>query len=187
MWRGLSWLARSDAAENDLEDRFISLWIAFNAIYAKAGEEKAAGGDHATWQGFLAEIVKLDTSDILGDLLHRNQVSILRLVQNKYLFRPFWNRQPNADSALKMACTDAVLNLANHLTTGIMEELFERLYVLRAQVFHGAATRGSKLNRTNLRMGVDLLAKLVPAMIAIMLAAGPKVDWGEVCFPPTKD
>jgi hypothetical protein len=109
------------------------------------------------------------------------------MIQNKYLFRPFWDRRPNAEGALKQCCTAAVVNLANHLTTGIVEELFERLYVLRAQVFHGAATRGSKLNRANLRNGADLLSKLLPAMIAIMLAAGPETNWGDVCFPPIKE
>ena len=32
VWRGLSWLERAEAA-GDVEGRFISLWIAFNAIY----------------------------------------------------------------------------------------------------------------------------------------------------------
>ncbi len=32
VWRGLSWLERSETAD-DMEGQFISLWIAFNAIY----------------------------------------------------------------------------------------------------------------------------------------------------------
>jgi hypothetical protein len=192
IWRGLSWLERAEQA-TDADEQFIALWIAFNAIYGRAGGDgdgpgvDRRPGDRATWQAFLAEIIKRDGTDILGDLVRRNHMPILRMIQNKYLFQPFWDRRPSAEFMLKNCCTAAVLNFANHLTTGIVEELFERLYVLRAQVFHGAATRGSKLNRANLRNGADLLSKLLAAMIAIMLAAGPDVDWGEVCFPPIKN
>jgi hypothetical protein len=192
IWRGLSWLERAEQATDD-DEQFIALWIAFNAIYGRAdGEGDGSGtdgrpGDRSTWQAFLAEIIRRDGTDILGDLVRRNQMPVLRMIQNKYLFRPFWDRRPNAELVLKKCCTAAVIHFSNHMTTGIVEELFERLYVLRAQVFHGAATRGSKLNRANLRNGAELLSKLIPAMIAIMLAAGPEVDWGEVCFPPIKD
>ena len=55
---------------------------------------------------------------------------------------------------------------------------------MRQQVFHGAATSGSRLNRTALTRCTDVLAKVIPAMIEIMIAAGPDTDWGEVCFPP---
>lgn len=34
-YRCLSWLKKAKASEEDLDVRFISLWIAFNAIYAK--------------------------------------------------------------------------------------------------------------------------------------------------------
>lgn len=189
IWRGLSWLERAEQA-TDADEQFIGLWIAFNAIYGQ-GDGNGSGsdgrpGDHTTWQAFLAEILRRDGTDILGDLVRRNQMPVLRMIQNKYLFRPFWDRRPNAEATLKMCCTATVLNFANHLTAGIVQELFERLYVLRAQVFHGAATRGSKLNRANLRNGADLLSKLVPAMVAVMLAAGPEVDWGQICFPPVE-
>jgi hypothetical protein len=30
------------------------------------------------------------------------------------------------------------------------------------------------------------LGCFVPAMLRIMLAAGPEQDWGEVCFPPVE-
>ena len=55
---------------------------------------------------------------------------------------------------------------------------------MRMQVFHGAATSGSRLNRETLDLCTGVLAALVPEMIATMLAAGPEGDWGDVCFPP---
>jgi len=39
--RSLSWLTRADAEADDLDARFIFLWIAFNAAYAhEFGEEQ---------------------------------------------------------------------------------------------------------------------------------------------------
>jgi hypothetical protein len=69
----------------------------------------------------------------------------------------------------------------------VFQELFERLYVLRQQLFHGAATWGSKLNRPCLKAGAALLGRIIPAVIEIMVAAGPQRDWGQVCFPPVSE
>lgn len=98
IWRGLSWLERAEAAD-DLEGRFISLWIAFNAIYGHL-EDGTAAPDHASWQEFLARIVRADGRDILGEILWAEQLTILRLIDSKYLFRPFWLGQPDADEKL---------------------------------------------------------------------------------------
>jgi len=57
--RGLSWLERGEIAD-DLEGQFISLWIAFNAIYGHLQGDGLSVPDHATWQKFLADIVAAD-------------------------------------------------------------------------------------------------------------------------------
>jgi hypothetical protein len=69
-------------------------------------------------------------------------------------------------------------------TLALLQELFERLYVLRVQVFHGAATSGSKYKTQNIEDAIAVLGGLVPVMIDIMLVAGPEQDWGDVCYPP---
>lgn len=39
VWRGLSWLERAQSMpSDDVEGRFISAWIGFNAIYGRADE-----------------------------------------------------------------------------------------------------------------------------------------------------
>jgi hypothetical protein len=183
VWRGLSWLERSEAA-GDTEGRFISLWIAFNAIYGHLDDDGRNAADHSSWQSFLARLVKYDGLSILDEAVYKNQKYILYLIDNQYIFRPFWSGQPNWQTLFKKSIQNALRNLGNHQILPILQELFERLYILRAQVFHGAATSGSKLNRRQINTGTDILAALVPLMIAIMIDAGPEVDWGEVCFPP---
>jgi len=183
IWRGLSWLERAEGAE-DVEGRFISLWIAFNAVYGYL-EDGTSAPDHATWQKFLADIVAADGRDQLNTILWGEQLTVLRLIDDKYLFRPFWLGQPDAEEKLKRSRQRAMNSYTSRQTLAVLQELFERLYVMRQQVLHGAATSGSKLNRTTLSRCTDVLSHVMPAMIDIMIAAGPDADWGEVCFPPT--
>lgn len=140
--------------------------------------------DHASWQEFLAGIVKADGEDQLGQIMWADQRNILRLVDNRYLFRPFWLGQADAEEKLARSRRQVMVHLQGRSAIGVFQELFERLYVLRQQVFHGAATRGSKLNRPYLKSCTTLLEKIIPAMIHIMIVTGPETDWGEVCFPP---
>ena len=183
VWRGLSWLERAEGLQ-DIEGKFISLWIAFNAIYGHLQDDGMNASDRGSWQQFLAGIVKADTEDQLGQIMWADQRNILRLVDNKYLFRPFWLGQADADDKLARSRRQVMVHLQQRNAVGVFQELFERLYVLRQQVFHGAATCGSKLNRPYLKSATALLERIIPAMIDIILEAGPGVDWGAICFPP---
>ena len=186
VWRGLSWLERAEKAAlaQDNDSQFIFLWIAFNAVYGCLEDCGQSAPDRATWQGFLADIVRADSESRLAAILWDEQLAVLRLVENRYLFRPFWLGQADAEEKLKRSRQMTIQAYNNRQTLAVLQELFERLYVMRQQVFHGAATSGSKLNRRYLELSTRLMALIVPAMIRIMIDAGPKVDWGAVCFPP---
>ncbi len=186
LWRAISWVERAEAAgADDLEGQFIPLWIAFNSLYGRAAEDGSTVPDHAGWQAFLAAIVKADGEDRLGKILWDEQRHVLKTIDSPYLFKPFWmGEQKDADGKLQQARRRALANFRERASVSLLQELFERVYVLRQQVFHGAATCGSKVNRRILKMGVTVLAIVVPAMIEIMVAAGAAWDWGMVCFPP---
>ena len=186
VWRALSWLERSEGVDDgDLEGAFIPLWIAFNALYGHIDDDGTIAPDRASWQGFLAAVAKADGSDRLGKALWDEQLDVLRMVDSRYLFKPFWlDEHAETADRLKRARQRAIQNFQDRSVVGVMQEVFERIYVLRQQVFHGAATCGSKFNRNTLKMGVHVLAAVIPVMIEIVLDAGPEIDWGEVCFPP---
>ncbi len=61
--------------------------------------------------------------------------------------------------------------------------LFDRFYVLRNQLMHGGATFESVVNREQVRAGSEMLERLVPAMIKIVMQ-NPNEQWGDACFPP---
>lgn len=72
--------------------------------------------------------------------------------------------------------------LANRNTPAVLGVLFNRIYTLRNQVMHGGATWNSSVNRDQLRDCSNLLGKLVPVIILLMLD-NPETLWGDACYP----
>jgi hypothetical protein len=60
--------------------------------------------------------------------------------------------------------------------------IFDRLYVLRNQLLHGGATWNSKINRQQVTDGGKILAKLIPAIISLLIDA-EKNDFGDIMYP----
>ncbi|GGW57065.1 hypothetical protein [Alishewanella tabrizica] len=63
-----------------------------------------------------------------------------------------------------------------------LAQVFTRLYTLRNQIIHGGATYNSQVNREQLKDACNLLNKLIPLIIALMMSA-PDQLWGEGCYP----
>ena len=68
-------------------------------------------------------------------------------------------------------------NVANAL-----KSLFERLYTVRLQIFHGGSSRKNSQGRTQVEAGAKVLNKFVPCFARIMKQHKDK-DWGKVPFP----
>ena len=71
-------------------------------------------------------------------------------------------------------------------TARVLRILFDRLYVLRCQMMHGATTWNSSVNRTQVENGAAVLAALLPEMIDLMLD-NPGIDWGTPHYPVIRD
>lgn len=67
-------------------------------------------------------------------------------------------------------------------TVKVLGIALSRLYTLRNQLIHGGATWSSKVNRVQLRDGVNLLGKLVPIVIETMMDHRGTI-WGDPCYP----
>jgi hypothetical protein len=68
--------------------------------------------------------------------------------------------------------------------TQIIDEILARIYVMRCQLVHGAATCGGKLNRTSLKHCVTMMQRLLPALLLVWIDHGADEDWGTMCYPP---
>ena len=135
----------------------------------------------------LADIVKADQQGRIAAFLRECQIDVMDLVDNRYLFKPFWLGLPDADNRLAQQRRRILRELQVGGTTAILQELFERLYVLRSQIFHGAATAESKLNRDAVERGARTLGPLVSLIVQTVIEAGAETDWGDICFPPCND
>lgn len=58
------------------------------------------------------------------------------------------------------------------------------MYVLRGQIVHGAATRGSRLNRDTLLQAVELFEGFLVPMLHLAVEHGAHDDWPPLCYPP---
>ena len=186
--RALSWLKRAEQAE-DVDSRFIFLWISFNAAYAQELDDGDRASDKATFTAFLEKLCALDGRKALHGLIwHEFSASIRTLLDNPYVFHLFWEFQRGKlDSAeweerFERAKATARGALQSGNTTLLLTVIFNRLYTLRNQLIHGGATWDGKVNRAQLRDCSRLLGKIVPVVIALMMD-NPTELWGEAVYP----
>lgn len=185
--RATSWLARAESETEDFDARFIFLWISFNAAYAQ--ELGREGNERDRLSGFFKSLLHVDNAGRLQALLfQRFSGSIRTLIENRFVFDPFWRALREHDSsnnwetqftASKRAALHSVMSGDTQKVLGIV---FDRLYVLRNQLVHGGATWSSQVNRAQVRDGASIMLAIVPVIIDLMLDH-PEVDFGAINYP----
>lgn len=189
--RALSWLKRAEmaTAEGDDDGRFIFLWIAFNAAYASEIDERCRLSEQATFMSFLERLCALDTGKRIDNLVWQEFAGGIRvLLDTPFVFQSFWDFQAGKLSEEEWQArfakgkNIAQQALAGGRTPALLGVVFNRLYTLRNQLIHGGATWNSKVNRKQLRDCGQLLSKLVPMILDLMLDH-PEINWGPACYP----
>ena len=186
--RAISWLGRSEHEADDHDLRFILLWVGFNAAYAHdVGTDMT--GERAAFKTYFDALVELDAGHrIYNAVWTRFPHEIRILLNNKYVFAPFWNHQNGQDGyenwAETLAGSQRVIGtaMAQRDTSRLLSIMFDRLYVLRNQLVHGGATWNSSVNRSQVRDGAAVLGTLLPVFIDIMMD-NPSRDWGKTFYP----
>lgn len=186
--RALSWLGRAECCTDD-DARFIFLWIAFNAAYANEFSHHERFTQQKIFHNFIDRLVQLDRDKLLFNLVWVEfSGSIRTLLNNKYVFRPFWdfhNGKLNEQewqqqfTRAKLAANRA---LASNNTTTLLAKIFARLYEFRNQTMHGGATWNSSINRDQTRDCTNIMAKIVPLIILILMD-NPNELWGDPIYP----
>ena len=120
------------------------------------------------------------------------------LVEEKFLYEPFWKFQANPRmhrnwktrlAKDKKRFFDARIYRSAQEATEVLDIIFSRLYVLRNQMMHGSATWKSKLNRPAVRRGTTIMRKMLPIFIDMMMdnptppPPAPK-NWGKPWYFP---
>lgn len=190
--RALSWLERAEqlAAQADPDGRFLFLWIAFNAAYATEIDDKYRESEQQTFRAFLQKLAELDAGQRRFDQLVWNEFphGIRVLLANRFVFADFWRyhngTMAETDWQQAFAAANAAANkaLARQDTVTVLAIVLSRIYTLRNQLVHGGATWQSSVNRDQVRDCGNLMGKLVPLVIEIMLDH-PQALWGDACWP----
>lgn len=186
--RACSWLQRAENNSDDLDGTLISQWIAFNALYGQWDSAKRQTlPDRESWRGFLDRILKLDSSQQLVSVLQEHKPLVMSLLEDRYLSNYFW-REPSRRRAGpdKGIAYRAGAWYIEGRWTMILDEVLDRVYLVRCQLVHGAATDGGRLNRTALKRCSMMLGRLLPAVVTVIADHGADEDWGELCYPPLR-
>ncbi len=201
--RSLAWLERSRQESTEDMDRFVFLWIAFNAAYGNEAAlrdfverdvEDERGSESYRFRTFLRNIVEKDADGNLERIVWEEFSGPIRiLLGNPYVFRPFWRSvwNPERDGDWRRSFEDskkvAGSALARRDIFTVLSVVFDRLYTLRNQIFHGGATWPGGFGKDQIRDGSRIMASLVPAILDIMqrdIDHNPDSDlWGKVAYP----
>jgi len=188
--RALSWLDRAERC-GDADGRFIFLWIAFNAAYAREVDLSEASSEKARFFSFLDTLAELDSARgrRFSSLFWENYTdSVKVLLKNQYIFNDFWLYQSGLidedtwKSRFARANDKALHAWMEGDTAAVLRILFSRLYVLRNQLMHGAATWNGSTNEEQVVTCANFMGELVPAIIETMMGH-PQQAWGEPCYP----
>ena len=189
--RALSWLEEAERQKPD-DIQFLTLWIAFNSIYAQEFSPKESFSEKGRFKQFITRLVRLDRDDFLFDLVWENYAEKFYLfINNPYVSRPFWDfqrgliREEEWKQRFDQSCQAAERALVEKDTAVFLKILFDRIYMLRNQLMHGGATFSSQLNRKQVQDASQILKRLVPTIIHIVMEH-PNKPWGQPCFPPVK-
>ncbi|WP_026764601.1 HEPN domain-containing protein [Sediminibacterium salmoneum] len=185
--RAISWLESANYVNENDDLSFISLWISFNACYAVQMPKDEILSAKENFRVFLKKLVKLDTEKRFYNLLW-NQFSgpVRLLINNQYIFRPFWDFQRGEiidwKKQFDQSVEESMKYLSNRKVVDLLEVVLDRLYTLRNQLVHGGATYKSEVNRAQVIDGKNILNMLVPLIIEIMMD-NEFEDWGEIYYP----
>ena len=199
--RAYTWLERSERNGTEDVERFVFLWIAFNAAYGdesalrwfvEGGEAKETEADR--FRTFLGNIVEQDRMGVLEGIVWDKFPGPIRvLLSNRYVYRPFWMAVWGSDRGggwrrrFEGSKRTALAALSDRDVFTVLSVVFDRLYTLRNQIFHGGTTYPSGVGLDQIRDGSRIMASLVPAILDIMrqeIVSNPDSElWGKVAFP----
>jgi hypothetical protein len=182
--RAISWIKCASEFE-DIDIKFISLWISFNACYANEGEHDLT--EKEQFRDFIKKLVNHDQENLFFTILwDKFSGSVITLIANKYAYKKFWLAQIdtsiNWNSSYKKRIHSAHNFFSNRDVSELLLIVLDQLYTVRNQLIHGGSTYKSKVNRTQVNDSANILEFLMPVIIKIMLE-NITDDWGEICYP----
>lgn len=188
--RACSWLSRVEEldAEVDADLVLINQWVGFNALYGRWDVTRREPlPDRECWKEFVDRLIALDDDELIVGVLQQDKRLVMSILEDEYLSGFFWE-EPNQERKGKARRTKfkAQSWYVEKSWKIILDNLLDRIYLLRCQLMHGAATCGGKLNRRPLRRCNTMLTHLLIAWMLVFIENGSDEDWGALCYPPLR-
>ncbi|MDM1261443.1 MULTISPECIES: hypothetical protein [Acinetobacter] len=184
--RSLSWFKKALSLDQELDFKFMSLWIAFQAIY----REDAASPPAAQLQQFFQLLHQQDeTRKIDYVLWEKYQQQIQALLAHPYTHPEFWayqHLQLTRDEWQQRAAQEQIdlqQTLQNKQSVALLMAVFKRFDSLRHQFASGGANYNSLLNRDILAGATSIFAALIPSFIQILLEYPASIDSAQPHYP----
>ena len=185
--RAISWLKAAEENADNQDFQIISYWISLNSCYAISGDvDRFAESSKLT--EFFEKIIEADKHETIYELFWTEFPGMIRiLLDNQFIYKRYWLYQRGQVSSWKEEFerdnSRAFRLLQNpDKSVELIELVMRRLYQMRNQLIHGGATYKSSINRTQVRDSANLLGRLIPLIIDIMLD-NPEEAWGEIYYP----
>ena len=187
--RARLWMLRAQAAikypaAKSLDDsaaRFIFWWIAFEAAYFNKSNTGRDG-----MKSFIRKVISINEKKA-NKMTKVWKSTIRKLVTLPPTHNEFWAQGKNRTYN---EWERKFKNENEKCETGAADEVlpivFERLRVVRHQIFHGANSRHKSYGGLQVKCGAKLLAAFVPYFIETIqesIDKDHKKSWGKVPFP----
>ena len=185
--RAISWLKAAEENHDCQDLQIISYWITLNSCYAISGDvDRFAESSKLT--EFFEKIIEADKKGTIYELFWTEFPGMIRvLLNNQYIYNRYWLYQRGQVSSWKEEFKRDNLRAVRLLqnpdrSVELIQLVMRRLYQMRNQLIHGGATYKSSVNRDQVRDSANLLGRLIPLIIEIMLE-NPEEAWGEIYYP----
>jgi hypothetical protein len=176
-------LRASDCGDH-LDGQFIFGWIALNALYGQRRSEGEPSRDRNDLHVFLGHIVSCgrDVTVALADALANLKADAELLLESEFLYEEYWIGDTNSLAVKIDRASERLRSWPNRESARDLIDLFDRLYLLRNQLFHGSSKDGSGANRASIEPAVRILSKLVPVFCSA-LSSSVDENWGPLPYP----
>ncbi len=186
--RAFSWMSSvEDAGKHEqLDEKLIFRWIGLNSLYGRWNScRREPESDGQSLRHFLSVVEDSDADSLIKNCLIEHKRLVISICSDQFVNDYFWrtldtdkrfNSNRDKFSIQKM--------YAEERWPQILEELLGRIYLVRCQLVHGAATFDGKLNRDTVRRCGMMLELLLLTIITIIIDHAWTGNWDNLCYPP---
>lgn len=191
MHRAFSWLAAAecDDQEDKIDEKLIFRWIGINSLFGRWNSfDHEPERDGRALTGFLTVMEECDKDALIKAYLIEQQAVVSQICSDPFVNKFFWkalNTEKRFNQRRDQISIQRMYSDQNYCQ--ILQEVFSRIYLVRCQLIHGAATFGSKLNREIVKQCGIVLEGIIFAIIKIITDHAWSENWDDLCYPPVTD